>query len=72
MDGKDAMAASAVRMTIDGDYKCIIVFTESGDSARRIAKYRPLCPILAVSIDDRVIKALCVTSGVICLRVPSF
>lgn len=72
MIGKEAMAASAVRMSLDAGYKCIICFTESGDSARKIAKYRPLCPILAVSIDDHVIKGLCTTAGVVCLRVPSF
>ena len=66
------MAACAVRMTLDVGYKCIICFTETGESARKLAKYRPLCPILAVSIDDHVIKSLCVTAGVVCLRVPSF
>eukprot|EP01016_Furgasonia_blochmanni_P002737 TRINITY_DN1106_c0_g2_i3.p1 TRINITY_DN1106_c0_g2~~TRINITY_DN1106_c0_g2_i3.p1 ORF type:complete len:532 (+),score=195.95 TRINITY_DN1106_c0_g2_i3:174-1769(+) len=72
LTSQESMAASAVRMSLDGGFRVIICFTETGDVARVCAKYRPKCPIVAVSIDDSVIKSLCLTRGVTCLRVPSF
>lgn len=50
----------------------IICFTVTGEIARLISKYRPIVPIVAISTEDKTIKALSLSSGVICLRVPSF
>jgi len=46
--------------------------TETGAVARFLSKYRPPAVIIAVSIEDHVIKGLTVSRGVISLRVPSF
>lgn len=40
--------------------------------ARLIAKYRPSVEIVAISTEDKTIKSLSISSGVTCLRVPSF
>jgi pyruvate kinase len=52
--------------------RIIIVFTSSGESARLLSKYRPDAFIIAVSNDIATIKSLCISYGVIALRVPSF
>jgi pyruvate kinase len=54
------------------DVRSIIVFTETGLMARLCAKYRPDAYIVAVSVDDKVIKGLTMNRGVMTLKVPSF
>lgn len=49
----------------------IIVFTQGGTAARLISKYRPKAHIIAVSDQAATVKGLCVSSGAICLRVPT-
>lgn len=70
---QEAMAMSAVQLSFKLD-KCraIICFTETGLMARLLAKYRPDAFIVAVSIDDKVIKGLSMNRGVMTLKVPSF
>ena len=43
----ESVCSSAVKTVIDSDCKLIIALTETGHTARVIAKYRPPCPILA-------------------------
>jgi len=69
---EEAIARAAVRLSLELDSKIILCFTQNGLIARLIAKYRPTAYILAISIDDLVMKGLTVTRGVTCLRVPSF
>jgi len=69
---EEAMASAAVQISYETDCKVIVVMTETGRQALNLAKYRPKAHILAVSTDEHVIKALCVTRGVQALRVPSF
>lgn len=53
------------------DLPVIVVFTQGGTAARLISKYRPRAHIIAVSDQSSTVKALCATSGAICLRVPT-
>jgi len=48
-DWTEVIAISVVEAAIKCNADCIIVLTRSGRSAMRIAKYRPRCPILAVT-----------------------
>lgn len=68
----EALAISAVQMSFELKSNIIIVFTISGDMARLVSKYRPAAQIIAVSTDQNTIKGLTVSSGVKCLKVPSF
>jgi pyruvate kinase len=45
----EAVASSAVKTAIDTKAKCIIVCSETGQSARLIAKYRPSAPIVVLT-----------------------
>ena len=69
---RESMASSATQMVFELGIKIIIVFTAGGESARLLAKYRPDAFIIAVSTDITTIKSLCLSYGVIALRVPSF
>ncbi|MDR0199423.1 MAG: pyruvate kinase [Streptococcaceae bacterium] len=58
--------ASAVRdATRSMDIKLIVALTESGNTARAVAKYRPNADILAVVFDEKTERALMVNWGVI-------
>ena len=46
----------AVKAAYEMNAKLIIVFTNSGSSAMLVQKYKPSCPILAVSASDKAAK----------------
>lgn len=60
----DAVAAAAVRMADHVRARLIVVFTESGATARRIARHRHSQPVLALTPDIRVMRKLCFSWGV--------
>ncbi len=45
--------------------KAIITVTTSGSTARMVSKFRPACPIIATTPNDRVQRQLCLSWGVI-------
>jgi pyruvate kinase len=49
MDPAESVASSAVKTALDVGAAIILVLTDSGHSARMIAKYRPSMPILALT-----------------------
>lgn len=53
-DISDAIAFSAAKVASDVNASCIACLTSSGSTARRIAKYRPEIPILAITSSKRV------------------
>jgi pyruvate kinase len=60
----DAVSASAVSMASQIGAKLICVFTQSGSTAKRVARYRPLQPILALSSNRRISYRLNFSWGV--------
>lgn len=69
---EEAMAVSAVQLSFGLDSKAIICFTETGMIAAMLSKYRPKAWIIAVSIEDKIIKGLSTNYGIVCLKIPSF
>lgn len=69
---KEAVCSSAVKTANDIGASLIIVITESGATARLVAKYRPRQKILALCMSASVIRQLNTTRGVITLKIPSF
>ena len=61
---EEAIASCAVKASFDSRASLIIVFTHSGLTARKVAKHKPKCPILAVSPNDWAAKSLLVHRGV--------
>lgn len=60
----DAVSSSAVEIANQVKAKLIIVFTQTGETARRLSRFRPLQPIFALSPQDSVIHSLCFSRGV--------
>ncbi len=54
----EAAASSAVKTATDIGAKAIIVLSETGETARLLAKYHPVAPILAVCVDGRVARQI--------------
>ncbi|KAG2824103.1 hypothetical protein PC129_g9234 [Phytophthora cactorum] len=48
METAEAVASSAVKTAIDINAKMLVVLTETGNTARLVAKYRPEMPVLGV------------------------
>jgi pyruvate kinase len=57
-----AKAAAQVGEAVDAQY--LVAFTSSGDSARRLARYRGPIPILAFTTTDSIRSQLSMTWGV--------
>ena len=60
----EAVAQAAITMANHLEAAALIVLTESGFTARSISKYRPDCPILAISAWPDVVRRLSMNWGV--------
>lgn len=56
---------SATVAAYELEAKAIVVITNSGNSARLISRFRPSCPIIAVTVDDRVQRQLNLSWGIL-------
>eukprot|EP00755_Sulcionema_specki_P006582 Sspe_Gene.35853::Locus_17358_Transcript_1_1_Confidence_1.000_Length_1488::g.35853::m.35853 len=61
IETEESIAANAVNSSFELRTRCIIVLTNSGRTARLIAKYRPSCPIFAVTKTARTARQLSIT-----------
>jgi pyruvate kinase len=66
----DAIAHAAVRVAIDVGAKALVAFTQSGMSARHIARHRHPIPVLAFTTESSVRSQLALTWGVETFVVP--
>jgi len=60
----EAVSQAAITMSDHLGAAAIITLTESGFTSRAISKYRPDCPILAVTVAQRVMRKLALNWGV--------
>ena len=65
MDNTDAISHAAVNTAFDIDAKAIVVYTESGMSARMVSRFRPDSIIVAMANSDKVYHQLSPSWGVI-------
>jgi pyruvate kinase len=63
-NAEEAVSSAVVQMAERTDAKLIVTFTESGATARRIARERPPQPIIAVSPSGETVRRLCFSWGV--------
>jgi pyruvate kinase len=68
----EAVCSSAVKSTVDAECVLIVALTETGHTARLIAKYRPAVPILAISASATTVRQLGVVRGVVPMLTASF
>lgn len=64
----DAISQSVTHTAKNLDVSAIITSTQSGHSARMIAKYRPKAPIVAVTFSEKVKRRLSLVWGVHAIR----
>eukprot|EP01062_Namystynia_karyoxenos_P014146 TRINITY_DN15098_c0_g1_i1.p1 TRINITY_DN15098_c0_g1~~TRINITY_DN15098_c0_g1_i1.p1 ORF type:complete len:505 (+),score=203.50 TRINITY_DN15098_c0_g1_i1:87-1601(+) len=57
---EESIASSSVNAAFELGVRCIIVLTNSGRTARLIAKYRPPCPIFCVTKNARTARQLAI------------
>lgn len=72
IDTSEGLCSAAVRAALDLNVKLIIVITDTGVTAQKVAKFRPPMPILAVSMSQPTINQMNIIRGVITLKVPSY
>jgi len=72
MSSVESICSSAVMATVDTNCPLIVVLTETGHTARMIAKYRPKATILAISASETTVRQLLVVRGVIPMLTASF
>jgi pyruvate kinase len=63
-DVTEAVAQAAITMANHLGSAAIIVMTETGFSARLVSKYRPDCPIIAITFTHRVVQRLAISWGI--------
>ena len=61
----DAISYSTCTTAIDLNAKAIVSATSSGHTARMVSKFRPQCPIVATTDNERVMRQLSLTWGVL-------
>merc|ERR1712154_116928 len=72
MSPVESVCSSAVKATIDSNLPLIVVLTETGHTAKGIAKYRPRAPILAISASETSVRQLQCVRGVTPILTASF
>jgi pyruvate kinase len=68
----ESVCSSAVKAVVDSGCKMIVALTETGQTARLIAKYRPSCPILAITASDSTARRMLAFRGVTPMLTASF
>jgi len=68
----ESICSSAVKATVDADCPLIIALTETGHTARIIAKYRPKATILAITASETTVRQLMCVRGVCPMLTASF
>lgn len=60
----DSISNTAVKASMDLNCSAILVVTDSGASARMISRFRPICPIIAITAHERTYYKLALSWGV--------
>jgi len=63
-DLDDALARATCQLALDAALDAIVCLTYHGTTARRISRYRPACPVFALSPSVEQCRRLCLTWGV--------
>merc|ERR1712232_343689 len=72
MESVESICSAAVKAAIDSKCPLIVALTETGHTARAIAKYRPRATILAISASETTVRQLLCVRGVVPMLTASF
>merc|ERR1712137_76744 len=72
MSQVESVCSSAVKCTVDSACPLIVVLTETGSTARLVAKYRPKAAILAITASETTVRQLLCVRGVLPMLTASF
>eukprot|EP00929_Paragymnodinium_shiwhaense_P010602 TRINITY_DN1153_c0_g2_i1.p1 TRINITY_DN1153_c0_g2~~TRINITY_DN1153_c0_g2_i1.p1 ORF type:complete len:516 (-),score=156.67 TRINITY_DN1153_c0_g2_i1:169-1716(-) len=72
MASVESICSAAVKASIDSNCKLIVALTETGHTAKLIAKYRPAATILAISASETSVRQLLCVRGVVPMLTASF
>jgi pyruvate kinase len=72
MQSVESICSSAVKASIDAGCPLIITLTETGATARQIAKYNPKAVILSISASETTVRQLLLVKGVVPMLTASF
>jgi len=67
----EATTCAAVTAAFESHVSAIVVLTTSGDTARLVSKYRPPCPVLAVTRDAQVSRQMHLYRSCIAIHFPT-
>ncbi len=67
---EDTIAHVAAQSALELDAKAIVCFTQSGTTAKRISRYRPTTPVLALTPKETTQRRLCLAWGVQPVKTP--
>ncbi|MCW2276627.1 pyruvate kinase [Heliophilum fasciatum] len=59
----DSISAATCTIAADLGAKAIITLTKSGSTARMVSRYRPRCPIIAATPEEKVMRQMAVVWG---------
>jgi pyruvate kinase len=68
----ESICSSAVKASIESDAKLILALTETGHTARIVAKYRPKPVILAITASETACRQMLCVRGVVPMLTASF
>jgi pyruvate kinase len=72
IDTVESVCSSAVKACIDSEAPLILVLTETGHTARMVAKYRPKGVVLAITASETTARQLLCVRGVVPMLTASF
>jgi len=58
IDPTEAIVRGAARIAHDLDAACIIVFSYTGNTALKLSKYRPVCPVFGISSQEDAVTRM--------------
>ena len=61
----NAVSHATVSMAHDLEATAILTVTVSGDTARNVSKFRPICPIITCTTEPKVMRQLCLVWGTV-------
>ncbi len=70
LDLDDSLARAACQLALDAKLDALVCFSSSGHTARRIARYRPECPIYVLSPNEQQCRRLALTWGLEVFQLP--